>query len=71
MLEQEGIEFEVCQPGGEGASVHGVLSLPGQRHAALRAGRRRCKMKSSPSAFEADGIVLASPVYHGGIAGAV
>lgn len=38
VLEQEGIEFEVCQPGAKVHPVHGVLSLPGQRHAALRAG---------------------------------
>ena len=68
VLEQEGIEFEVCQPG---AKVHPCMAC----YHCLDNGTLRCVQDDDgvneiiAKCIEADGIVLASPVYHGGIAG--
>ncbi|MCQ5128058.1 flavodoxin family protein [Butyricicoccus faecihominis] len=68
VFEREGIEFEVVQPG---AKVHPCLAC----YHCLDNGTLRC-IQNDDSVNEviekciaADGIVLASPVYHGGIAG--
>ena len=68
VLKQEGIEFEVCQPG---AKVHPCMAC----YHCLDNGTLRCVQDDDgvneiiAKCIEADGIVLASPVYHGGIAG--
>ena len=68
VLENEGIEFEVCQPG---AKVHPCMAC----YHCLDNGTLRCVQDDDgvneiiEKCIEADGIVLASPVYHGGIAG--
>ena len=68
VLESEGIEFEVCQPG---AKVHPCMAC----YHCLDNGTLRCVQDDDgvnaiiEKCIEADGIVLASPVYHGGIAG--
>ena len=68
VLKQEGIEFEVCQPG---AKVHPCMAC----YHCLDNGTLRCVHDDDgvneiiAKCIEADGIVLASPVYHGGIAG--
>lgn len=68
VLENEGIEFEVCQPG---AKVHPCMAC----YHCLDNGTLRCVQNDDgvneiiEKCIEADGIVLASPVYHGGIAG--
>ena len=68
VLENEGIEFEVCQPG---AKVHPCMAC----YHCLDNGTPRCVQDDDgvneiiEKCIEADGIVLASPVYHGGIAG--
>ena len=68
VLEGEGIEFEVCQPG---AKVHPCMAC----YHCLDNGTLRCVQDDDgvneiiAKCIEADGIVLASPVYHGGIAG--
>jgi len=68
VLEGEGIEFEVCQPG---AKVHPCMAC----YHCLDNGTLRCVQNDDgvneiiEKCIEADGIVLASPVYHGGIAG--
>ena len=68
VLEGEGIEFEVCQPG---ARVHPCMAC----YHCLDNGTLRCVQDDDgvneiiAKCIEADGIVLASPVYHGGIAG--
>ncbi len=68
VLEQEGIEFEVCQPG---AKVHPCMAC----YHCLDNGTLRCVQDDDgvneiiAKCIEADGFVLASPVYHGGIAG--
>ena len=68
VLEKEGIEFEVCQPG---AKVHPCMAC----YHCLNNGTLRCVQDDDgvneiiEKCIAADGIVLASPVYHGGIAG--
>lgn len=68
VLAEEGIEFEVLQPG---AKVHPCLAC----YHCLDNGTLRCIQNDDgvneiiEKCIEADGIVLASPVYHGGIAG--
>ena len=68
VLENEGIEFEVCQPG---AKVHPCMAC----YHCLNNNTLRCVQDDDgvneiiAKCIEADGIVLASPVYHGGIAG--
>lgn len=68
VLAEEGIEFEVLQPG---AKVHPCLAC----YHCLDNGTLRCVQNDDgvnaiiEKCIEADGIVLASPVYHGGIAG--
>ena len=68
VLEREGIAFEVCQPG---AGVRPCMAC----YHCLDHGTLRCVQEDDgvndiiAKCIEADGIVLASPVYHGGIAG--
>ena len=68
VLEQGGIEFEVCQPG---AKVHPCMAC----YHCLDNNTLRCVQNDDgvneiiEKCIAADGIVLASPVYHGGIAG--
>ena len=70
VLEQEGIEFEVCQPG---AKVHPCMAC----YHCLDNNTLRCVQNDDgvneiiEKCIAADGIVLASPVYHGGIAGSM
>ena len=64
----EGIEFEIVQPG---AKVHPCMAC----YHCLDNGTLRCVQKDDgvneiiQKCIDADGIILASPVYHGGIAG--
>ncbi len=70
VFEAEGIEFEVVQPG---AHVHPCLAC----YNCLDTGSLHCIQKDDmvneiiDKCIEADGILLASPVYHGGIAGSM
>ena len=63
-----GVEFEVFQPG---ARVHPCMAC----YHCLNTGSLRCVQTDDmvndiiAACIEADGILLASPVYHGGIAG--
>jgi len=67
-LQQEGIDWEVCQPG---TRVHPCLAC----YHCLNHNTLRCVQDDDgvneiiAKCIAADGIVLASPVYHGGIAG--
>lgn len=67
-FEKEGIEFEVVQPG---SKVHPCMAC----YNCLNTGSLRCVMNDDgvndiiAKCIEADGIILASPVYHSGIAG--
>lgn len=67
-VETAGVEFEVFQPG---AKVHPCMAC----YHCLNAGDLRCVQTDDmvndiiAACIEADGILLASPVYHGGIAG--
>ena len=67
-FEREGIEFEVLQPG---PRVHPCLAC----YRCLETGSLHCVQEDDmvneiiDKCIEADGIILASPVYHGGIAG--
>lgn len=70
VLAQEGIEFEVCQPG---AKVHPCMAC----YHCLNHNTLRCVQADDgvneiiEKCIAADAIVLASPVYHGGIAGSM
>lgn len=70
VLAQEGIEFEVCQPG---AKVHPCMAC----YHCLNNNTLRCVQADDgvneiiEKCIAADAIVLASPVYHGGIAGSM
>ena len=70
VLAQEGIEFEVCQPG---AKVHPCMAC----YPCLNNNTLRCVQADDgineiiEKCIAADAIVLASPVYHGGIAGSM
>ena len=63
-----GVEFEVLQPG---PKVHPCMAC----YHCLNTGSLRCVQTDDPvndiiaACIEADGILLTSPVYHGGIAG--
>ena len=65
---KEGIEFEVLQPG---PRVHPCMAC----YHCLNEGDIHCIQKDDmvneiiDKCIEADGIILTSPVYHGGIAG--
>ena len=65
---KEGVDFEVMQPG---AKVHPCLAC----YHCLNTGSLHCIQTDDmvneiiDKCIEADGIILASPVYHGGIAG--
>ena len=65
---KEGIEFEVLQPG---PRVHPCMAC----YHCLNNGDIHCVQKDDmvneiiDKCIEADGIILTSPVYHGGIAG--
>ncbi len=67
-VEAAGVEFEVLQPG---AGVHPCLAC----YKCLENGDFQCVQKNDgvneiiKACIEADGILLTSPVYHGGIAG--
>ena len=67
-VEAAGVEFQVFQPG---AKVHPCLAC----YHCLDNGTLRCIQTDDmvndiiAACIEADGILLASPVYHGGIAG--
>ena len=67
-FDREGIEFEVLQPG---ARVHPCMAC----YKCLDTGSLHCVQTDDmvneiiDKCIEADGIILASPVYHGGIAG--
>ena len=67
-VEAAGVEFQVFQPG---ANVHPCLAC----YNCLDTGSLRCVQTDDmvndiiAACIEADGILLASPVYHGGIAG--
>ncbi len=67
-VEAAGVEFEVFQPG---AKVHPCMAC----YHCLNAGDLRCVQTDDmvndiiAACIEADGILLACPVYHGGIAG--
>ena len=67
-VEAAGVEFQVFQPG---ARVHPCLAC----YNCLDTGSLRCVQTDDmvndiiAACIEADGILLASPVYHGGIAG--
>ena len=69
-FEREGIEFEVLQPG---ANVKPCMAC----YHCLNTGSLHCVQTGDmvneiiDKCIEADGIVLASPVYHGGIAGSM
>ncbi len=66
----EGIEFKVMQPG---ARVHPCMAC----YKCLDTGSLHCVQKDDmvndiiDECIDADGIILASPVYHGGIAGSM
>ena len=70
VLAQEGIEFEVCQPG---EKVHQCMAC----YHCLNNNTLRCVQADDgvneiiEKCIAADAIVLASPVYHGGIAGSM
>ena len=70
VLGEQGIAFEVCQPG---AKVHPCMAC----YHCLNNNTLRCVQNDDgvneiiQKCIEADGIVLASPVYHGGIAGSM
>ena len=70
VLAQEGIEFEVCQPG---AKVHPCMAC----YHCLNNNTLRCVQADDgvneiiEKCIAADAIVLASPVYHGSIAGSM
>ncbi len=70
VLAKEGIEFEVCQPG---AKVHPCMAC----YHCLNNNTLRCIQADDgvneiiEKCIAADAIVLASPVYHGGIAGSM
>lgn len=67
-VEAAGVEFEVLQPG---PRVHPCMAC----YHCLNTGSLRCVQTDDPvndviaACIEADGILLTSPVYHGGIAG--
>lgn len=67
-FEREGIELEIVQPG---AKVHPCMAC----YHCLNKGTLRCIQNDDgvndiiEKCIEADGIILTSPVYHGGIAG--
>ena len=67
-VEAAGVEFEVVQPG---ANVKPCMAC----YNCLNTGSLRCVMNDDgvneiiAKCIEADGILLASPVYHSGIAG--
>lgn len=67
-VEAAGVEFEVFQPG---AKVHPCMAC----YNCLNTGSLRCVQNDDmvndiiAACIEADGILLACPVYHGGIAG--
>lgn len=67
-VEAAGVEFEVLQPG---PRVHPCMAC----YHCLNTGSLRCVQTDDPvndviaACCAADGILLASPVYHGGIAG--
>ena len=67
-VEAAGVEFEVFQPG---PNVHPCMAC----YHCLNTGSLRCVRDDDgvndiiAACIEADGILLASPVYHGGIAG--
>lgn len=67
-VEAAGVEFEVLQPG---PKVHPCMAC----YHCLNTGSLRCVQTDDPvndviaACCAADGILLASPVYHGGIAG--
>ena len=67
-VEAAGVEFQVFQPG---ADVHPCMAC----YHCLNTGSLRCVRNDDgvneiiAACIEADGILLASPVYHGGIAG--
>lgn len=69
-VEGAGVEFQVLQPG---ASVHPCMAC----YHCLDTGSLRCVMEDDgvndiiAACCEADGILLASPVYHAGIAGSM
>ena len=69
-VEGAGVEFQVLQPG---AGVHPCMAC----YHCLNAGSLRCVMEDDgvndiiAACCEADGILLASPVYHAGIAGSM
>ena len=69
-VEAAGVEFEVFQPG---AKVRPCLAC----YHCLNTGSLRCVQNDDgvneiiAACIEADGILLASPVYHGGIAGSM
>ena len=69
-VEAAGVEFEVLQPG---ANVRPCMAC----YNCLDTGSLRCVMKDDgvndiiAACIEADGILLASPVYHAGIAGSM
>lgn len=69
-VESAGVEFQVLQPG---AGVHPCMAC----YHCLNAGSLRCVMEDDgvndiiAACCEADGILLASPVYHAGIAGSM
>ena len=70
VVAQEGIEFEVCQPG---AKVHPCMAC----YHCLNNNTLRCVQADDgvneiiEKCIAADAIVLASPVYHGSIAGSM
>ena len=67
-VEAAGVEFQVFQPG---AKVHPCMAC----YHCLNTGSLRCVQTDDmvndiiAACIEADGILLAAPVYHGGIAG--
>lgn len=69
-VEGAGVEFQVLQPG---AGVHPCMAC----YHCLDTGSLRCVMEDDgvndiiAACCEADGILLASPVYHAGIAGSM
>ena len=69
-VEAAGVEFQVFQPG---PNVHPCMAC----YNCLDTGSLRCVMKDDgvndiiAACCEADGILLASPVYHAGIAGSM
>lgn len=69
-VESAGVEFQVLQPG---AGVHPCMAC----YHCLNTGSLRCVMEDDgvndiiAACCEADGILLASPVYHAGIAGSM